>query len=307
VDLYGAMAPKHKQLDLVFFTRISKEEREKAVEVEFATFNEKLEKEKTMPKKLILKRPVGRPKINQDVVHLPKATIMKKTSKKVRDQYRNWFNPNLWPPIYDAVKQHRNIGDALNFLRSAYRKPGDLSCVYDYLSRGTMYGWFHSNGVLKDNIKRCVELGTYFAKSTQHCPILASYPLLKEEICEVLKKQRTAGQPLYGVCIQGIIKAIISKRQPHLLEDSSGFCVSYKWTLAFIKAEMNWSYRAATTAAGKLPFDYEVQGKKMAERCAYLVKIHNIPEELVVNTDQTGVHLVPTGGARIWEKKILNM
>ena len=83
------MAPKHKQLDLAFFTRISKEEREKAVEVEFATFNEKLEKDKTMPKKLILKRPMGRPKRNHDVVHLPKTTIMKKTNKKVRGQYRN--------------------------------------------------------------------------------------------------------------------------------------------------------------------------------------------------------------------------
>jgi hypothetical protein len=153
---------------------------------------------------------------------------MKETSKKVRGQYRNWFNPNLWPPIHDAVKQHRNIGDALNFLRSAYRKPGDLSCVYDYLSRETMYGWFHSNGIMKDNIKRCVKLGIYFAKSTQHCLILASYPFLKEEICEVLKKQRTADQPLYSVYIQGIIKTIISKQQPHLLEDSSGFCMSYK-------------------------------------------------------------------------------
>ena len=56
------MAPKHKQLDLVFFTRISKEEMKRAMEVEFATFNEKLEEEKAMPKKLILKIPVGRPK-----------------------------------------------------------------------------------------------------------------------------------------------------------------------------------------------------------------------------------------------------
>ena len=64
MHLYGAMAPKHKQLDLFIFTRISKEEREKAMEVEFATFNEKLEKEKSMPKKVILKRPVGRPKRN---------------------------------------------------------------------------------------------------------------------------------------------------------------------------------------------------------------------------------------------------
>jgi hypothetical protein len=41
----------------------------------------------------------------------------------------------------------------------------------------------------------------------------------------------------------------------------------------------------------------------MAQRCAYLVKIHNIPQSLVVNTDQTGIHLVPTGGSRTWEEK----
>ena len=41
----------------------------------------------------------------------------------------------------------------------------------------------------------------------------------------------------------------------------------------------------------------------MAQRCAYLVKIHNIPKALVVNSDQTGIHLVPTGGSRTWETK----
>jgi hypothetical protein len=107
------------------------------------------------------------------------------------------------------------------------------------------------------------------------------------------------------VCIQPLIKAIISKREPHLLDDSSsnGFRVSINWTREFIKAELNWSYRAATIAAGKLPNDYEEQRMKMAQRCAYLVKIHSIPSELVVNTDQTGIHLVPTRGARTWEKK----
>lgn len=41
----------------------------------------------------------------------------------------------------------------------------------------------------------------------------------------------------------------------------------------------------------------------MAHQTAYLVKAHSIPPELVINTDQTGIHLVPTGGAHTWAEK----
>ena len=41
----------------------------------------------------------------------------------------------------------------------------------------------------------------------------------------------------------------------------------------------------------------------MAQRAAYLVKAHSIPLELMVNTDQIGIHLIPTGGARTRAKK----
>jgi hypothetical protein len=165
-----------------------------------------------------------------------------------------------------------------------------------------MYEWFHPNGDLKENYKRCVELGTYFDKASQHCPMLGDYPALRDEICNVLRKQRAGGQPLSIVIIQPFIKALIQKRAPQLLEDGK-FKVSTKWTRTFIKSELNWSYRAATTAAGKLPDDFELQGLTMAQRCAYLIKVHNIPQSLVVNSDQTGIHLVPTGGARTWDTK----
>ncbi len=41
----------------------------------------------------------------------------------------------------------------------------------------------------------------------------------------------------------------------------------------------------------------------MAHQIAYLVKIYNIPPCLVVNIDQTKVHLVPTRGDQTWERK----
>jgi hypothetical protein len=126
---------------------------------------------------------------------------MKLPSKKPKVRYTNWFSPTFWPPIHVAVKQHRNIQGALNYLRAAFRKPEDLSSVYDALSRGSMYECFHPTGELKTNYKCCVELGNYFAKSKQYCLVLAHHPDLKDEICKVLKRQRATRQPLYAVCI----------------------------------------------------------------------------------------------------------
>lgn len=44
-------------------------------------------------------------------------------------------------------------------------------------------------------------------------------------------------------------------------------------------------------------------------RLAFFVRRHKIPKELVVNFDQTGVHLVPTAGGRTYaptgQKEIL--
>ena len=200
------------------------------------------------------------------------------------------------------MQQTRNITNALMYLKAAYRQPGSLHSLYNSLARSTMYEWFHPNGELKKNYKRCVKLGMYFDKASQHCPILSAYPVLRDEICNVFREQRASGQPLSIGIIQPFIKALIQKREPQLFEDEE-FKVSTKWTRVFIKFELNWSYRAATTTAGKLPDDFELQGLTMVQRCVYFIKVHNIPQSLVVNSDQTGIHLVPTGGARTWDTK----
>ena len=49
-----------------------------------------------------------------------------------------------------------------------------------------------------------------------------------------------------------------------------------------------------TWTTRKLPKDWEKHGLKMAHRAAYLIKTYSIHEELFVNTDQIGIHLVPT-------------
>ena len=126
-----------------------------------------------------------------------------------------------------------------------------------------------------------------FTKANQHVPILSKYPEVEEEIIIVLKKQRVAGHPLYGTTIQPLIKAIIQKRVPHLLDstENKGFKVSIKWIRTFIKRSQNWTYRASTSTTGKLPSDWKEQRDMMSQRVTYLYKLHNIPPSLVVNSD----------------------
>lgn len=94
------------------------------------------------------------------------------------------------------------------FFRVTYMQPQTLHNPYDYLATSTMYEWFHPKDDFKDNYEHCMELGTYFDKSTLHCPTLVKYPYHRDEICHVLRKQRATSQPHYVVIIQPLINAM---------------------------------------------------------------------------------------------------
>jgi hypothetical protein len=116
------------------------------------------------------------------------------------------------------MKRFRNYLSAVLYLRSSYKEPGESKSIYDGLRRSTLYGWFTTSGVLREKYQHCVQEETYFTKGDQHAPILSKYPEVEKEIISTLKKQRAAGQPLYGTTIQPLIKAILRKKVPHLLD-----------------------------------------------------------------------------------------
>ena len=118
------MALTKKRLDLGFFTPISKKEMERRSELEFAVLNNKLEKEQSMTKHALPKRPVGRPRKDGTALFLkPKVEQMKPLVSKSRGNYKNWFTLSLWPPIFKAIQQARNITNALMYLRASNRQP----------------------------------------------------------------------------------------------------------------------------------------------------------------------------------------
>ena len=287
---------------------ISKEEMQQSVARDFEILKTKMDEEAAAQVEVV-KRPVGRPRGTLEATLLtPKVEEEEPSSKKlkVRGNYTNWFEPSLWDPIYAAVRKHRNINNACKYLKMMYKKPGESYGTYEKLSRSSMYEWFTTTGELKDAYKKYVDEGSsYFQGGNRHCPILSNHPELKEAIIEMLHAHRKAGQPLYARSIRNLIIPFIQKRAPNLLvqENSTSFKVSLSWVRTFVRNELNWSFRKATTAASKLPKDWEQQGLRMTQRIAYLVKCYNVPCELVVNTDQTGIHLVPTGGTKTWEEK----
>ena len=113
-----AMAPNKKRLDLGFIAPISKEEMERISELEFAILNDKLEKERSMTKYALPKRPMGRPRKDGTTSFLKaKVERMKPLVSKSRDKYRYWFTPSFWPYIFKAMQQARIITNALIYLR----------------------------------------------------------------------------------------------------------------------------------------------------------------------------------------------
>ncbi len=71
-----------------------------------------------------------------------------------------------------------------------------------------------------------------------------------------------------------------------------------------MKHYMNWTwFRASTTIDSKLLVDRREKGKFMAYRVAYLTKTYYIPPSLVVNSDQSNIHLAPIVGKYTWESR----
>jgi hypothetical protein len=110
---------------------------------------------------------------------------------------------------------------------------------------------------------------------------------------------REVGQILLISIVQPILRGMLEALAPELLDDRlGGFTVSRQWTNKFIKVYINWTIRKCTIVASKLPLDWMEQGLNMNYIVTYLAKVYGITSSLVVNLDQTDIHLVPAAGGK---------
>ncbi len=134
----------------------------------------------------------------------------------------------------------------------------------------------------------------------------AKYPEVSDKIAERLEAVRSAKAPLSLVTIRGIFLATLLKEAPEVLEkvvkkDGTKFHCSDSYLRKWLHDRMKWSERCATREAHKLPENWEDLCEKAFLRLAYTIKEYDIPEELIVNTDQTQLVYAP-GSKLTWTK-----
>jgi hypothetical protein len=115
--------------------------------------------------------------------------------------------------------------------------PSESKNVYDCLSKSTLAKWFISTRELKEGTKLSIfKETTTYSGGVQHTYALANHSELEADIITLLKMHRNVGQPLFAFTVRGLIRTMIQKRAPSLLdyERKSGFKVSLPWTREFI-------------------------------------------------------------------------
>lgn len=236
------------------------------------------------------KRPVGRPKGKRTLADTDESPASAADDRAVkRGKYTNWF---ATPFIHDILHAYALEGRSAKRAVAALQRtaPSDR---YAKLHSSTVRGWFAADRTtLLPQFQE--QLGAQQAAGARggHGPpkMLAQHPAAEEEIKSTLRKMREAGAPISIMVIRWIVRSVLELRAPALLEE---YKLSASWISRWARAELNLRWRKGTTTAQKLPLDWEERGVKMAKRLAAQMEMYAVHSSLVINLDQTGVHLVP--------------
>lgn len=120
---------------------------------------------------------------------------------------------------------------------------------------------------------------------------------VEQQLQLYLKKIREHG----GVVTASVVVAaargiLISTDRSKLIEFGGYIDLSRQWAYHFLR-RMNFVRRKATTSKSKpTPIEFAAAKKAFLDDVSSVVTMEEIPPELILNWDQTGIHLVPASG-----------
>ena len=221
------------------------------------------------------KRNVGRPKLIRPAEAVLAAAAAaaadtQELSTAKRGKYTRWFSS---PYIHDILHAHvQNGGSARRTVTALQRNAPDDR--FARLSHSTVASWSDAKGALLEAHRAELEAGHAQPTSAGLSPALRAVPGVEDAICDHLLQLRKAGMPLNSHVVRWAMQAVLEKHPTvleHLSLSQQYIC---KWVRSSPRLQFRW--RARTTAASKLPDDWEEQGIHMAQRMAAFMQLYHV-------------------------------
>ena len=126
---------------------------------------------------------------------------------------------------------------------------------------------------------------------------------LDRDVQKYIRALRQTGAPVSAQLVQAAAEGIVTSKDRNLLVENGGhIALTRGWAISILK-RMGYVKRKATTKTSILS-NSEVQAKKhkFLSEISGMVAEHKIPDQLVLNWDQTGLQLVPSGNWTLEEQ-----
>ena len=216
----------------------------------------------------VVKRGPGRPRKKRELAYDAAAAVPPPAQKLRTGEYTNWFSSPYINDVLQALRQHDyNSKRAVEALK---RNAPDQR--YGRLSDSTVRGWFQKGThLLLPHFQQQFDAHKAAARSKGRPPAMSAD--VEEECKRVLLRLRASGLPINSHVIRWTLRAVFEDRYPALLNDLK---LSQQWLSHWARSKMQWRWRRRTTAASKLPLDWEQRGVEMAKRVAYRMGMNNV-------------------------------
>ena len=130
---------------------------------------------------------------------------------------------------------------------------------------------------------------------------------LDEKVQLYIKKVRESGGVVTARIAMAAARGILLSYDKHKLQEFGGnICITRDWAYSLL-TRMGYVTRKASTAKSKYSVThFDELKKQFLEDVKVIVQFEEIPSELVLNWDQTGIKMVPTGLYTQWKRKVQN-